>query len=163
MRLTTRGRYAVTAMLDIALHEEKGTVGLAEIAKRQDIALSYLGQLFAQLRRCGLVSSKRGPGGGYCLAKAAEQISISDVIVAVEENIQAMRCKGHSNCQKNEQCLSHHLWEKIGSQIENFLSDITIAEVISESSTRAVAQRQDGQVANLLSPVMAPAMSKAGG
>ena len=110
MRLTTRGRYAVTAMLDLALHANEGPVALAEISRRQDISLSYLEQLFAQLRRRGLVQSVRGPGGGYHLGKEPNAISVAEVIEAVNETTDATRCQGAGDCQKGETCLTHHLW-----------------------------------------------------
>ncbi|MGH8246367.1 MAG: Rrf2 family transcriptional regulator, partial [Gammaproteobacteria bacterium] len=107
MRLTTKGRYAVTAMLDLALHRKQGPINLAEISARQGISLSYLEQLFARLRRQGLVASARGPGGGYLLGRGTSEISISDVIGAVDESVDATRCGGRKNCQDHELCLTH--------------------------------------------------------
>ena len=110
MRLTTKGRYAVTAMLDLAIHATEGPVPLADISQRQGISLSYLEQLFARLRRQGLVSSARGPGGGYRLAHAASEIAVVDVINAIDENVNVTRCGGEGNCQDGEPCLTHELW-----------------------------------------------------
>ena len=111
MRLTTKGRYAVTSILDLALRQNQGPVPLAGISSRQDISLSYLEQLFAQLRRRGLVKSVRGPGGGYHLGKDPTAISVAEVIEAVNETTDATRCKGAGDCQKGETCLTHHLWQ----------------------------------------------------
>ena len=113
MRLTTKGRYAVTAMLDLALHDERGPVTLADIAERQGISLSYLEQLFAQLRRRGLVKSTRGPGGGYRLGQENKHIAVADVITAVDESVDATRCGGRENCQGEERCLTHDLWQDL--------------------------------------------------
>ena len=122
MRLTTRGRYAVTAMLDLAVHHEHGPIALADIAGRQGISLAYLEQLFARLRKHGLVQSARGPGGGYRLGRVAEAISIAEVIRSVDEGLDATRCKGLKNCQGRERCLTHDLWEDLSRRIEEFLS-----------------------------------------
>ena len=137
MRLTTKGRYAVTAMLDLALHHEDGPVTLAEIAKRQGISLSYLEQLFAQLRRRGLVSSTRGPGGGYRLGSDADKIVVSDVIRAVDESVDATRCGGKQNCHEHGRCLTHDLWEDLSARIQDFLSDIDLAQLIERHRGRA--------------------------
>ena len=134
MKLTTKGRFAVTAMLDLALNESDRPVTLAEISKRQSISLSYLEQLFGRMRRVGLVSSVRGPGGGYRLSKGADDIVISDVIHAVEENLETTACNGKSNCHNNQQCLSHNLWEDLGAEIKNFLSDVTLQQVIAKNN-----------------------------
>ena len=130
MRLTTKGRYAVTAILDLAIHDDKGPISLAEISARQNISLSYLEQLFASLRRKGLVSSTRGPGGGYSLQGSADEISIADVITAVDESVDATRCKGEKNCQDAHACLTHELWSELSQQILDFLGSITLAQVI---------------------------------
>ena len=110
MKLTTRGRYAVTAMLDLALHHDQGPVSLAAIAERQGISQSYLEQLFARLRRNGLVDGTRGPGGGYRLGRSENSISVADVIDAVNETVDATRCGGRRNCQGEHRCLTHDLW-----------------------------------------------------
>ena len=130
MKLTTRGRYAVTAMLDLALHQRAGPVSLAEIADRQGISLSYLEQIFSRLRRQGLVASTRGPGGGYRLARAAAEISVADVIGAVDEVVDATRCGGMQNCQGEERCLTHNLWCGLGGHIAAFLWSVSLAEVL---------------------------------
>ena len=130
MRLTTKGRYAVTAMLDLALHHGKGPIALADISARQGISLSYLEQLFARLRKEGLVSSARGPGGGYRLGRTADRISVADVITAVDESVDATRCHGKQNCHGEQRCLTHDLWEELGRQIEVFLASVTLADVL---------------------------------
>lgn len=134
MKLTSRGRYAVTAILDIALHGKSLPVSLADISERQAISLSYLEQLFAQLRREGIVHSVRGPGGGYQLGKQPEEISVGMIIAAVNENLDVTKCKGSGNCSKNSQCLTHHLWERLEDQIGLFLNTITLAELVEEHS-----------------------------
>lgn len=143
MKLSTKGRYAVTAMFDIALHSDKGPVSLSDISERQGISLSYLEQLFTRLRAQGLVISTRGPGGGYSLAIDSEQIVISDVIDAVDENVDATRCGGKADCQNHERCLTHDLWEDLSDQIRNYLSNITLAQAVSDTQVREVANRQD--------------------
>ncbi len=143
MKLSTRGRYAVTAMLDLALHYDRGPVSLAEISGRQGISLSYLEQLFAQLRREGLVSSVRGPGGGYRLGRGPEAIHVAEVIAAVNENIDATRCAGKGNCHEGEECLTHRLWHDLSAQIYDFLSNISLAEVIARREVQHIARRQE--------------------
>ena len=143
MKLTTKGRYAVTAMLDLALHREQGPVNLAEISTRQAISLSYLEQLFSRLRKFGLVGSARGPGGGYLLGRDASEISIADVIRAVDESVDATRCRGAKNCQGDERCLTHDLWEELSQQITNFLGGISLADMVQRRTVRQVSQRQD--------------------
>ena len=143
MRLTTKGRYAVTAMLDLALHDERGPVTLADIADRQGISLSYLEQLFAQLRKRSLVMSTRGPGGGYRLGREGKQIAVADVITAVDESVDATRCGGKENCQGEERCLTHDLWQDLSQQIHAFLSDIDLAQLVERRRVREVAARQD--------------------
>lgn len=145
MKLTTKGRYAVTAMLDLALRHEKGSVTLADIARRQGISLSYLEQLFAKLRRSGLVDSVRGPGGGYNLARAPGEISVAEIIVAINENIDATRCGGERNCQGDEPCLTHELWEELSVRIHEFLKSITLADLVSKPDVQQVALRQEGR------------------
>ncbi|MEX1057845.1 MAG: Fe-S cluster assembly transcriptional regulator IscR [Natronospirillum sp.] len=143
MRLTTKGRYAVTAMLDLALHSTQGPISLADISLRQGISLSYLEQLFAKLRRDNLVQSVRGPGGGYRLACASSDISVAQVVDAVSESMDATRCQGQGDCQGGETCLTHHLWEDLSTQIHRFLSDITLAELVARKDIQAVKERQD--------------------
>ena len=142
MRLTTKGRYAVTAMLDLALHHESGPVALADIAKRQGISLSYLEQLFAKLRKRDLVRSTRGPGGGYRLGRSAEEIAVVDVIGAVDESVDATRCGGRENCQGQERCLTHDLWQDLSAQIYDFLKGIDLAHLVERRSVQEVAARQ---------------------
>ncbi len=130
MRLTTKGRYAVTAMLDLGIHYGKGTITLADISERQGISLSYLEQLFAKLRKKQLVSSIRGPGGGYSLSRPADEITIMDVIAAVDEKVDSTACDGKGNCQGSTPCLSHELWQSLSEQIQHYLSGITLGQVI---------------------------------
>lgn len=139
MRLTTKGRYAVTAMLDLALHYDDGPTTLADISRRQSISLSYLEQLFSRLRRRGLVESVRGPGGGYRLSRGAEQISIVSVIKAVDEEVDATRCGGLGNCQDSQPCLTHELWTDLSSQIHDFLAGISLAQLVERTHGDAVA------------------------
>lgn len=143
MKLTSKGRYAVTAMLDVAIHAASGPVPLADISERQGISLSYLEQLFSRLRKSGLVNSIRGPGGGYRLGRCSAQIAIADVINAVNESINAMRCDGKGGCQDGEQCLTHSLWEDLSHRIEEFLQNISLAELVEQRNIQQVAQRQD--------------------
>lgn len=143
MKLTTKGRYAVTAMLDLALHDNNVPVNLADISTRQVISLAYLEQLFSRLRKEGLVSSARGPGGGYKLAKAASEISLSEIIDAVDESVDATRCGGQMNCQGEEQCLTHDLWEDLSTQIRSFMTGVSLADLTSRRSVKTVSQRQD--------------------
>jgi len=143
MRLTSKGRYAVTAMLDVALHAQQGPVPLAEISERQGISLSYLEQLFARLRRHGLVQSVRGPGGGYKLGKGADQIAVGMVISAVDESVDATKCQGKADCQSGSRCLTHSLWRDLSSRISNFLNGITLAELVNNHEVREVAGLQD--------------------
>ncbi len=132
MRLSTKGRYAVTAMLDLALHSDKGPVTLADISVNQGISLSYLEQLFAALRAKQLVRGVRGPGGGYFLAKSLEEISIADIICAVDEWVEFTRCGGRENCHDGKRCLTHSLWNDLSDQIFDFLSGITLAELVKK-------------------------------
>ena len=143
MRLTTKGRYAVTAILDLALHDGQGPIALADISNRQGISLSYLEQLFARLRRRGLVKSTRGPGGGYTLGRSADQINIAEVVTSVDESVDTTRCGGNLNCQKNLQCLTHDLWVDLSEQIFNFLGGITLRDLMERTGVREVAERQD--------------------
>lgn len=143
MRLTTKGRYAVTAILDLALHDGQGPVNLADISRRQEISLAYLEQLFAKLRRNGLVESSRGPGGGYRLKKAAENISVAEVISAVDEQVDATRCGGQQNCQGDLRCLTHDLWQDLSDQISEFLAGITLGELVQRKNVKQVSARQD--------------------
>lgn len=133
MKLSTKGRYAVMAMVDLAANSEGKPVSLAEIAERQEISLSYLEQLFGKLRRGGLVKSVRGPGGGYLLSRSTGDTRVSDIVVAVDEPLRATRCKAGSSvgCRGNSgRCLTHDLWEELGNQIHMFLSSVSLEDVI---------------------------------
>lgn len=145
MRLTTKGRYAVTAMLDLALHAENGPVSLAHISGRQDISLSYLEQLFAKLRRNDLVSSVRGPGGGYKLSRGGHEIFVAQIIDAVNEAVDATGCGRTSNCQQGEVCLTHHLWCDLSDQIHGFLSQISLSNLVERREVQHVSARQDAR------------------
>lgn len=142
MRLTTKGRYAVTAMLDLALHAQKGPVSLSDISERQSISVSYLEQLFAKLRKGALVSSVRGPGGGYQLAHQASAIYVADIIDAVDESVDATRCGGQGDCQKGVTCLTHELWSDLSEQIHHFLANISLQELLTRRQVQAVSIRQ---------------------
>ena len=143
MKLTSKGRYAVTAMLDVALHSKRGPVSLADISERQEISLSYLEQLFARLRREKLVNSVRGPGGGYKLGREAGKIAVGEVIRAVDESVDATRCQGLASCQGGERCLTHSLWEDLSERISVFLAGITLGELMAKHDVQQVADRQD--------------------
>ncbi|MFZ2289503.1 MAG: Fe-S cluster assembly transcriptional regulator IscR [Halopseudomonas yangmingensis] len=147
MRLTTKGRYAVTAMLDLALHEEQGPITLADISSRQGVSVSYLEQLFAKLRRHRLVDSVRGPGGGYRLAGAADSISVADIVEAVNDSMDATRCLGKGDCQDGTHCLTHHLWSDLSDRLREFLGQISLADLVSRDDIQQVRLRQDRQVA----------------
>jgi Rrf2 family iron-sulfur cluster assembly transcriptional regulator len=145
MRLSTKGRYAVTAMLDLAIHDRKGPVTLADISNCQDISLSYLEQLFAKLRKSGLVKGVRGPGGGYRLARSGRDISIAQIIAAVDEKVDATQCSGEENCQKGERCLTHELWMGLSKRIYEFLDSISLEDFISRPAIQEIIERQDGK------------------
>ena len=136
MHLSTKGRYAVMAMTDLAGRQADRAVTLADIAARQEISLSYLEQLFARLRRRGLVKSTRGPGGGYRLAKAAGEIAVADIILAVDEPIDATQCGGKENCQDDHKCLTHDLWANLNTHIFNYLRSVTLAELVRSHQTQ---------------------------
>ena len=142
MRLTTKGRYAVTAMLDLALNAKEGPVSLSDISERQGISVSYLEQLFSKLRRQRLVRSSRGPGGGYRLNGNASEISVASVIDAVDETVDATRCRGMGDCQDGETCLTHYLWCDLSDQLHEFLSGISLGNLVERGEIRAVAERQ---------------------
>ncbi|MDE0224069.1 MAG: Rrf2 family transcriptional regulator [Gammaproteobacteria bacterium] len=143
MRLTTRGRYAVTAVLDLALHAGDGPVPLADVAERQGISQAYLEQLFRRLKQNGLVIGARGPGGGYRLARTLDETSVSDIISAVGEGVDATRCGGTGDCQDGEICLTHELWADLSQQIDLFLKRITFASLVERRDIRSIARRQD--------------------
>lgn len=145
MRLTTKGRYAVTAMLDLAIHAHREPVSLADISERQSISISYLEQLFAKLRKRGLVSSVRGPGGGYQLARNGAEIFIAQIIEAVDESLNTTRCNGQGDCQDGMMCLTHELWMDLSHQIHTFLANISLDELVSRRDVQTVALRQSNK------------------
>ncbi len=140
MRLSTKGRYAVTAMLDLALNGQDGPVTLSDISENQGISLSYLEQLFAALRARKLVRGVRGPGGGYFLGRPADEISIADIICAVDEWVEFTRCRGKEDCRGGQRCLTHSLWDDLSRQIYEFLTDITLADLVA----RGMEKEQTG-------------------
>ena len=146
MKLTTRGRYAVTAMLDLALHSEDGPVSLSDISDRQEISLSYLEQLFSRLRRNDLVTSTRGPGGGYTVARPLTEVVVADIVLAVNESVDATQCSGQKNCHQHGRCLTHDLWESLSQQVENFLRGISLHDLINCEPVRQVAEKQNQRV-----------------
>jgi len=176
MRLTTKGRYAVTAMMDLALHGEESAdrdgvvvdglegidethvasrsrkISLADIARNQDISLSYLEQLFAKLRREGLVHGVRGPGGGYTLARDPDDISIAQIVTAVDEKVDVTRCGGRENCQEGERCLSHELWTDLSQQIYEYMDGISLGEIVRRPNVCQVAARQDSRSHSVAPP-----------
>ena len=132
MRLTTKGRFAVTAILDLALRHQQGPVTLAGIGARQGISLSYLEQLFGKLRRHALVESVRGPGGGYCLARPTEKVSVADIILAVDEPLDATQCGGMENCREDKRCMTHNLWATLNEKLYDYLSSVTLQDLVNE-------------------------------
>jgi len=145
MRLTTKGRYAVTAMLDLAINSQIKPVTLTEIATRQTISLSYLEQLFSRLRRAGMVVGVRGPGGGYKLSREANEINISDIILAVDEQVDLTNCEQKGTCQDGEPCLTHDLWMGLSGVVRDYLDGITLGDILERDSVKAVAARQNHQ------------------
>lgn len=143
MRLSTKGRYAVTAMMDIALHEKQGPVTLADISQCQGISLSYLEQLFSKLRKHGLVTGIRGPGGGYRLAKSADRISIADIIQSVDEKLDMTKCGGKGDCSNGEKCLTHQLWYDLSCRLYDFLSGIKLDQYVNRPEINELVKKQD--------------------
>lgn len=143
MRLTTKGRYAVTAVVDLAYHSNGRPVTLAEIASRQEISLSYLEQLFSKLRRVGIVRGRRGPGGGYKLGRPPEEIRIADIIDAVSEDVDVTLCGGKGNCFHGHPCLTHPLWLGLNQCIRQYLENVTVADLLQNREVQEVARRQD--------------------
>lgn len=145
MKLTTKGRFAVTAMLDLAMQHSSDPVTLAEISQRQNISLSYLEQLFGKMRRRALVNSVRGPGGGYRLASDMGRVSVADIIVAVDEPIDSTRCDGKENCHDDKKCITHDLWEKLNQHIFDYLDAVTLKQLVDDQKAKqnGVAQVQD--------------------
>ena len=143
MRLTTKGRFAVTAMVDLSMRQSRGPVTLAAISERQHISLSYLEQLFGKLRRARLVSSVHGPGGGYNLAKATAEITVADIISAVDEPIDATQCGGKENCNDDRRCITHDLWATLNEKMHEYLSSVTLADLVAHQSGKPVAVIKD--------------------
>jgi Rrf2 family iron-sulfur cluster assembly transcriptional regulator len=143
MKLTSKGRYAVTAMLDVALHSQQTPVPLADISERQGISLSYLEQLFSKLRKAGLVASVRGPGGGYRLGAEPHEIAVGMVIAAVDESVDATKCSGKGNCQGGTRCLTHTLWRDLSARISGFLNNITLGELMVDNEVLEISDRQE--------------------
>jgi len=137
MRLTTKGRFAVTAMLDLAMNGGKGPVTLAGISQRQSISLSYLEQLFGKLRRHTLVESVRGPGGGYMLARELDKLSVADIITAVDEPLDATQCRGKENCQEERRCMTHDLWARLNDKMYEYLDSVKLSDLVAQQSARA--------------------------
>ena len=144
MRLTTKGRFAVTAMIDLALRESQGPVTLAGISQRQNISLSYLEQLFGKLRRFDIVESTRGPGGGYTLARRPQEVSVADIIIAVDEPLDATQCGGKANCHGEEEgkgrCMTHDLWSNLNQKMVEYLSSVSLADLVKQQEGRVVMQ-----------------------
>src|SRR6201987_662771 len=143
MRLTTKGRFAVTAMIDVAMHCGDGPVTLAGVSERQKISVSYLEQLFGKLRRHGLVDSVRGPGGGYNLALPVDSVSVADIIVAVDEPIDATQCGGKENCHDDKRCMTHELWASLNTHIFAFLRSVTLEQLVRKQKKQPVSVLQD--------------------
>jgi len=143
MRLSTKGRYGVTAMMDLAIHDNAGPVTLADISQCQGISLSYLEQLFAKLRKSGLVEGIRGPGGGYRLSRPADQISIAQIITAVDEKVDITSCGQEANCQDGERCLTHELWVELSNRLYEFLQGITLAQFVNRPGIHELAIQRD--------------------
>lgn len=143
MRLTTKGRYAVTAVLDLAIHQGQGPIALADIAHRQGISLSYLEQLFAKLRRKRLVCSVRGPGGGYHLAHATHDISVAEVIAAVDEQVDATKCGGAGDCYNEGPCLTHELWMDLSQRIYDYLHQISLQDLVERKAQQTDTPASD--------------------
>ena len=136
MRLTTKGRFAVTAMIDLALRQDKGPVTLAGISQRQEISLSYLEQLFGKLRRHEIVESVRGPGGGYNLARRAEDVTVADIIIAVDEPLDATQCGGKENCADDQRCMTHDLWADLNRNMIDFLDSVSLRDLVEKQRAR---------------------------
>ncbi len=155
MKLTTKGRFAVTAMLDLALNGAAGPVTLAGISERQKISLSYLEQLFGKLRRRALVESVRGPGGGYNLARPAERMTVAEIMQAVEEQIDSTQCGGRENCHDNTRCMTHDLWEELNATVYGFLAGVTLAQLVERQRTKPVAMVRSAPRARETHPLSA--------
>lgn len=150
MRLSTKGRYSVTAMLDLAIHDKAGPVTLADISQCQGISLSYLEQLFAKLRKSGLVKGVRGPGGGYRLARPSSEISIAEIICSVDENVDVTHCKGEGNCLDGDKCLTHDLWVDLSDRLYEFLSGITLAQFVERPGIPELSMQRDKMIGRFI-------------
>ncbi|MCJ8312542.1 MAG: Rrf2 family transcriptional regulator [Saccharospirillaceae bacterium] len=148
MKLTTKGRYAVTAILDLALHETQGPTALADISTRQGISLSYLEQLFAKMRRSNLVTSIRGPGGGYKLSRAKSEITVVDIVDSVNESMNVTKCEGKGGCDHGEMCLTHELWNDLSEQINLYLRSISVQDLINRPEILSLSAKQDQRALN---------------
>ena len=149
MRLTTKGRFAVTAMLDLALNQGARPVTLAGISRRQGISLSYLEQLFGKLRRHSLVDSVRGPGGGYTLAKQAENMSVAEIIIAVDEPIDATQCGGKENCREEGRCMTHDLWATLNEKMYDYLASVKLSDLVETHRRNSEAAAQQGETVDV--------------
>jgi Rrf2 family iron-sulfur cluster assembly transcriptional regulator len=143
MRLTTKGRFAVTAMVDLTMRQTRGPVTLAAISERQHISLSYLEQLFGKLRRRNLVSSVRGPGGGYNLAQPAAKVTVADIVTAVDEPLDATQCGGKENCADEKRCMTHDLWATLNTKMHEYLSSVSLADLVAHQAGKHVAVLHD--------------------
>lgn len=139
MRLTTKGRFAVTAMIDLAQRQAKGPVTLAGISERQKISLSYLEQLFGKLRRHSIVASVRGPGGGYRLARGMDEVSVADIIAAVDEPLDATNCGGRENCAEEQRCMTHELWANLNTRMHEYLASVSLFDLVNQPKAKAMA------------------------
>jgi Rrf2 family transcriptional regulator, iron-sulfur cluster assembly transcription factor len=148
MRLTTKGRFAVTAMLDLAMRQTRGPVTLAAISERQHISLSYLEQLFGKLRRHNLVTSVRGPGGGYNLARTPAEISVAHIVTAVDETLDATQCGGKENCHDDRRCMTHDLWATLNEKMHEYLSSVSLGDLIAHQAGKPVAVIKHFRAAN---------------
>lgn len=148
MRLTTKGRFAVTAMVDLSMRQSRGPVTLAGISERQHISLSYLEQLFGKLRRHKLVSSVRGPGGGYNLARPTQEITVAEIISAVDEPLDATQCGGKENCHDDKRCMTHDLWQRLNEKMHEYLASVTLADLVAHQSGKPVAVLNDWRAAS---------------
>ena len=153
MRLTTKGRYAVTAMIDLSINQTQGPVTLKSISDNQGISLSYLEQLFSKMRKSNLVEGTRGPGGGYVLARDVDEISIADIVVAVDEPLDITECEGMQNCREGKRCLTHGLWSELSEQLYSFLSGIRLGQLMRESGIGHCESESDQRLVDV--PMMA--------
>src|SRR3954462_10313282 len=156
MRLTTKGRFAVTAMVDLALRQNRGPVTLAAISERQHISLSYLEQLFGKLRRAKLVTSVRGPGGGYNLASPIQAITVASIVTAVDEAMDATQCGGKENCHDEKRCMTHDLWATLNEKMYDYLSSVTLGDLVAHQNGKPVAVIKDFRPTEKAGPEQKP-------